>query len=222
MRALALSSLMLLACLGAPAQAQPGTPDLRLQIRNGTQAPVAGLYVSRKDANAWSEDILEGNDLVAEPAVIIDLGDGGGYCRFDFKAVLEDGTEIMQADYDVCAGAGFTLETRHTRFSQRNQTATFPKGTAHSAREVTFRNKSGDEVRSIVASRAGAAGQGTTANLLDGLAILDGMHLSVAVDAGDDTCWFDLRVMFERADPVNGRVDVCAVESVDITTHGLR
>ena len=84
----------------------------RVQIINGSSSPIEYLHASNTDHPKWDEDLL-GPMRVIQPGRSIDanIDDGSGHCRYDLRAVLIDGSEAVQSDFDVCANISWTVKT---------------------------------------------------------------------------------------------------------------
>jgi hypothetical protein len=79
-----------------------------VDIINATGKTMAEFYASATNADEWEEDIL-GSDTLANGEVFdVDIDDGSGACKFDFKAVFTDGTSHVRRAVDVCAISQFT------------------------------------------------------------------------------------------------------------------
>lgn len=83
--------------------------DRRVKIINSSSYDIYEFYASNTGSNSWEEDILGKNILPAGNSVNINIDDGTGYCKYDFKAVFEDGDEVVSADNNVCELAQFTF-----------------------------------------------------------------------------------------------------------------
>jgi hypothetical protein len=79
-----------------------------VDIVNETGKTLSEFYASATDADDWEEDIL-GSDTLADGEVFdIDIDDGSGACKFDFKAVFTDGTSHVRRGVNVCSISKFT------------------------------------------------------------------------------------------------------------------
>lgn len=76
--------------------------DRRVKIINETSTPVYHFYGSNIGTNNWEEDILGRDVLMPGDSVVVNFDDGSGYCKFDFKVVFKDKTEIVRRNIDVC------------------------------------------------------------------------------------------------------------------------
>ena len=82
--------------------------DRRVEIINNTGFTITHFYGSNKKTDSWEEDILGDDVLYSGQSVVIDFDDGTGYCVFDFRAVFEDGDEIVDNGINVCETGTFT------------------------------------------------------------------------------------------------------------------
>lgn len=101
-----LLSLGLLGSVAGPAAAA----DRRVQIVNNTGFTMVEFYGSNKGSQSWEEDILGQDVLEDGQSVVINFNDESGYCKFDFRAVFEDGDEVVEAGVNVCEIGSFTFE----------------------------------------------------------------------------------------------------------------
>lgn len=76
--------------------------DRRVEIVNESSYDIREFYASNTDSKSWEEDILGRNVLPAGHSVVINIDDGSGYCKYDFKAVFEDGDEVTSSGNNVC------------------------------------------------------------------------------------------------------------------------
>lgn len=92
---------------GATAHAQS---NRRVQIINHSSSAIEYLNAMAADGRSWEKDLL-GPMRVIQPGGSIDasVDDGTGHCRFDLRAVLFDGREAQQPDFDVCANISWIV-----------------------------------------------------------------------------------------------------------------
>lgn len=83
--------------------------DRRVEVFNDSGVTVREFYASNVSRSTWEEDILGRNVLPPGRAVMINIDDGSGACRFDFRAVLDDGRRIEQRNIDVCRLARYVI-----------------------------------------------------------------------------------------------------------------
>ncbi len=83
--------------------------DRRVEIVNQTGYTIQEFYASSVGTNAWQEDILGRDVLPSGSSVVINIDDGTGYCKYDFRAVFDDGDIVEQAAVNVCEIGTFTF-----------------------------------------------------------------------------------------------------------------
>jgi len=76
--------------------------DRRVRIINETTHTIVRFYASNVGENSWEEDILGQAVLRPGQSVTINVDDGTGYCKYDFKAVFDDGDSLVRSSIDVC------------------------------------------------------------------------------------------------------------------------
>jgi hypothetical protein len=105
--ALYLFGLVFEAVGGSTGQAQFGRT---VQIVNRSSSAIEYLHASNPDRRNWDEDLL-GPMRVIPPGRSIDakIDDGAGHCRYDLRAVLLDGREVVESGFDVCANISWTV-----------------------------------------------------------------------------------------------------------------
>lgn len=83
--------------------------DRRVEIVNNTGYTMVEFYGSNKGTNSWEEDILGQDVLPSGYSVMINFEDRSGYCKFDFRAVFDDGDEVIENNVNVCEIGRFTF-----------------------------------------------------------------------------------------------------------------
>lgn len=76
--------------------------DRHVRINNKSSYDIIEFYASNTGSRSWEEDILGSDILPSGSSVMINIDDGSGYCKYDFKAVFEDGDEAVSNDNNVC------------------------------------------------------------------------------------------------------------------------
>jgi hypothetical protein len=76
--------------------------DRRVKIINETSFDIVEFYGSHVGTDSWQEDILGQDVLTAGDSVVINFDDGTGYCKFDFKAIFDDGDELVREGINIC------------------------------------------------------------------------------------------------------------------------
>lgn len=82
--------------------------DRRVRIVNDTGYVLVEFYGSNKGSTSWEEDILGRDVLGSGQSVMIDFDDGTGYCKFDFKAIFDDGDELIRKGVNICEIGTYT------------------------------------------------------------------------------------------------------------------
>lgn len=83
--------------------------DRKVKVINKTKTPIFAFYASRTSTNDWEEDILGDDVIMPGESMIIDIDDGTGACKFDFKGEFEDGDEVVKSNVDVCRVGEFSF-----------------------------------------------------------------------------------------------------------------
>lgn len=89
----------------APAMAQ----DRKVTIVNNSGFTISYFYGSNVGTDFWEEDLLSSDVLSNGATVDINFDDTTGYCRFDLRAIFDDGTELVKKDVNVCEISTFTI-----------------------------------------------------------------------------------------------------------------
>ncbi|MEE1656895.1 hypothetical protein VB618_11865 [Microvirga sp. CF3062] len=79
-----------------------------VDIVNDTGMTMSEFYASATGTDDWEEDILGSDTLAAGEVFDIDVDDGTGACKYDFKAVFTDGSSHVKRSVDVCSISKFT------------------------------------------------------------------------------------------------------------------
>ncbi len=78
-------------------------------IINKTRVALVEFYASSVGTNDWEEDILGQDILNPGESVDIDIDDGSGACRYDFKGVFKDGDSVVKNRINVCEVGEFSF-----------------------------------------------------------------------------------------------------------------
>ena len=76
--------------------------DRRIRLINASSETIREFHASNTGRSRWEEDILGRRVLQPGDSVVINLDDGSGFCRFDFKTVMESGRSLVKRNIDVC------------------------------------------------------------------------------------------------------------------------
>lgn len=88
---------------------QAAALDRRVRINNKSSYDIIEFYASNTGSRSWEEDILGRGILPSGDSIVINIDDGSGYCKYDFKAVFEDGDEVVSPDNNVCELSAFNF-----------------------------------------------------------------------------------------------------------------
>jgi hypothetical protein len=94
--------------LAASAFTAASAANRKVDIVNDTGLTMSEFYASNTGADDWEEDILGSDTLDVGDTFEIDIDDGTGACKFDFKAVFTNGTSLVQRAINVCSISTFT------------------------------------------------------------------------------------------------------------------
>lgn len=96
-----------LAVLGSAAFQSDRAPARPVLIVNATGQTITHFYASTPGFNVWEEDLL-GEDVIPNGASRrIDVNNGSGRSRYDFRARLADGAVLDRRGVDVCGIAEY-------------------------------------------------------------------------------------------------------------------
>ncbi len=82
--------------------------DRHVDIVNKTGMTMTHFFASNSGSRSWEEDILGRDTLADGDTVTVDIDDGTGACKFDFKAVFDNGQSLERGNIDVCKVTTFT------------------------------------------------------------------------------------------------------------------
>ena len=94
-----LATLILALGLATGAQA---AQDRHVRIINETGHAMVHFYASNVSSDSWEEDILGEDVLRPGQDVNVNIDDGTGHCKYDFKAVFDDGDALVRRNINVC------------------------------------------------------------------------------------------------------------------------
>jgi len=82
------------------------TPALALnrwvELFNHTDYSLVQFFASNQDDPDWGHDRLGKHIIWPGDSISRLIDDGSGYCRYDFKAVFEDGDVLTEYGVNVC------------------------------------------------------------------------------------------------------------------------
>ena len=83
--------------------------DRRILLVNRSHSTINEFFASNIDDRRWHDDLLEDDVLSPGQQMVLDLDDGSGYCRFDLKTVMNDGSTVVRRGVDICTVTTFTI-----------------------------------------------------------------------------------------------------------------
>ncbi len=82
--------------------------DRRVVIINDSSETLTHFYASNVGTNDWQEDILGQGVIAPGEQATINIDDGTGYCRYDFRAIFNNEREVIRPRVNVCEVATYT------------------------------------------------------------------------------------------------------------------
>ena len=89
---------ILVAGLAAPATAI----DRRVRVVNDSSHDIVRFFAVSVGAPDPAESMLGDNILAAGSFVVLNFEDGSGYCRYRFRAIFDDGLDLLRESVNVC------------------------------------------------------------------------------------------------------------------------
>lgn len=97
----------------SPGYVEPPTyvyePDQEFSLINAHSQYMFYFYASPSDASDWENDILGDSVLGPGESVSININDNRQTCLYDFRAILEDGSEFSEFEVNICQLASYTF-----------------------------------------------------------------------------------------------------------------
>ncbi len=76
--------------------------DRRVDIINETGVAIVTFNASHVNTKSWEENILGDRTIENGDTVTINIDDGTGHCRYDFRAIFADGDIVIDEGVNVC------------------------------------------------------------------------------------------------------------------------
>lgn len=86
-----------------------GALDRRVVVINHTSETLITFQASNVSRNSWEEDILGADVLYPGQRITVDINDGSGYCRYDFRATFTGGGVVEKRNVNVCEVTSWTI-----------------------------------------------------------------------------------------------------------------
>jgi len=92
----------LVAAVSSASVAEAQTLDRRVRIVNESAHAIVGFYAVMVEEEEWPPSLLGEGMLAAGASVVLDFEDASGFCRYRFRAVFDDGVELVRPSVNVC------------------------------------------------------------------------------------------------------------------------
>jgi hypothetical protein len=97
-------------------QAATGPPaaafDHQIELTNNTRLAIVEVYASPVGTGRWQQDLLGDDMLAPATSMLVNIDGGTGSCRFDFKTVFDDGTNLVRRDINICEMERYAISYR--------------------------------------------------------------------------------------------------------------
>jgi hypothetical protein len=105
-----LGAVITLAAASSSWRSDAQTLDRRVRIVNESGHAIVGFYAVVVEKEEWPASLLGANTLPAGASIILDFEDGSGFCRYRFRAVFDDGMELVRPSVNVCEVGTYRYE----------------------------------------------------------------------------------------------------------------
>ena len=107
LKKLAISIMTAVVAIIGLAAAPASAEDRNVLLINETRHTIVEFYASNIGRNTWEEDILGQDVLKVGQSMNINIDDGTEACLYDFKAVFDDGDQLVRNRINVCTTATY-------------------------------------------------------------------------------------------------------------------
>jgi hypothetical protein len=76
--------------------------DRRVRIVNESSHDIVAFYGAIVTERDWPESLLGENRLLTGASIVLNFEDESGYCRYRFRAVFDDGVELLRPSVNIC------------------------------------------------------------------------------------------------------------------------
>ncbi|MES2986879.1 MAG: hypothetical protein V4808_03140 [Pseudomonadota bacterium] len=104
-----MKSLLAIAALLAAAATPALASDETLHINNRTGYTINEIYIAPTSTNNWEEDVMGEDALETDTSVNVDFSRSVDTCKWDLKAVYDDGTNAVWKNIDLCKISTITM-----------------------------------------------------------------------------------------------------------------
>lgn len=97
------NALKTLVCAAAMISAsQAMAVDRHVRIHNDTGYTLYRFYSTNSGSPKWGSDVMGSSTLPSGSSMMLNFDNSHGYCEFDFRAIFEDGDELVRNNVNVC------------------------------------------------------------------------------------------------------------------------
>lgn len=75
---------------------------MKVRIHNDTGLTLTRFYSTNAGSSKWGRDVMGSSVLPSGRAMTMNFDNQYDYCVFDFRAIFEDGTELLRGGVNVC------------------------------------------------------------------------------------------------------------------------
>lgn len=83
--------------------------DRHVRIVNQTGVTLYRFYSTNSGHPKWGSDVMGSSTLPSGSSMKLNFDNANGYCEFDFRAIFEDGDEVVENNVNVCEVGTFTF-----------------------------------------------------------------------------------------------------------------
>jgi hypothetical protein len=76
--------------------------DRRVRIVNDSRHDIVAFYGAVVTERDWPGSMLGENRLLAGASIVLNFEDESGFCRYRFRAVFDDGMELVRPSVNIC------------------------------------------------------------------------------------------------------------------------
>lgn len=176
-----------------------------IQVNNNTKHPLVYLMASDVQNGDYKSDLLGTGIIGAGRTAAVNISEGEDGCRFNLRAILSSGEEIVRNGFDVCSETDLTL----------------PVSTRTTSRSIQVHNNT---MHALVHLMGSSIQDGGYKSDFLGMEII-GAGRTAVVNIGDgaDKCQFNLKAILSNGEEiVRNDFDACRMKSWRINTSKVR
>jgi hypothetical protein len=104
-----MKSLIAMSALFVVAASPALASDETLHVNNRTGYTISEIYIAPTSTDNWEEDIMGDDTLEPNTSVNVDFSRSVDTCKWDLKAVYDDGTNAVWKNIDLCKISTITM-----------------------------------------------------------------------------------------------------------------